>query len=136
MSLNIMALATDKEASVKGVEKEWKGAKVVVARANNSRYLEFIRDQYNKNREAIERKDANADIVAEKIQKLAFCKFVLVGWSGFVTPDGEDMPYNLANAKKVYDAVEDLVRDVRLMASDDDNYRVAALKSDAEELKK
>ena len=46
------------------------------------------------------------------------------------------MPYNLANAKKVYDAVEDLVRDVRLMASDDDNYRVAALKSDAEELKK
>lgn len=136
MSLDIFAMATDEEAAVKGVEKEWNGAKVTVARAQNKEYLKFIREQYEKHRAAIDAKNKHADEVAEHINREAFCKFILVGWSGFVGRDGKALPYNHKNACAVYDAVPDLVRDVSLMAAEDENYRVVNLQKDAEDLKK
>ena len=136
MALDIFSLATDKEASVKGVEKEWNDAKVVLARANNSEYLKYIREQYEKCRAAIDVGNKHSDEVAEGITKEAFCRYILVGWSGFVDSDGKPFPYNLKNARKVYDLVPDLVRDVTLMAADDENYRVKNLTKDSEALKK
>ena len=136
MALDIFAMATDKEAAVKGVEKEWNGAKVVVARAQNQEYLKYVREQYEKHRAAIEAGNKHSEEVAEHINKEAFCRYILVGWSGFIDKDGKPFPYNLRNAKKVYDAVPDLVRDVTLMSADDENYRIKNLKKDAEDLKK
>ena len=134
--LDIFALATDKEASIKGVKKEWNGATVVVARSNNVDYLKYIAEQYEKCRAAIDVGNAHSDEVAEGINKEAFIRFILVGWEGFVDQKGAALPYNLKNARKVYDAVPDLIRDVRMMAATDENYRVKNLQKDAENLGK
>ena len=134
--LDIFALATDKEAAVKGIEKEWNGATVIVARSNNEKYLKYVADEYRKCQAAIDVGNAHSDEVAKGINKEAFIRFILVGWKGFANADGTELPYNLKNARKVYDAVPDLVRDVRIMAADDENYRVKKLKDDAEKLKK
>ncbi len=134
--LNIFALATDKEAAVKGVKKDWNGATVIVARANNQEYLKYIAAEYEKCRAAIEVGNDHSDEVAEGINKEAFVRYILVGWEGFEDSDGSKLPHNLKNARKVYDLVPDLVRDVRMMSADDENYRVAKLKEDAEKLGK
>jgi len=134
--LDIFGLSTDRMAEVKGVEKEWKGAKVVVARSQNIEYLKFIRVEYEKHRAAIEAKNDHADKVADHISKEAFCRFILVGWSGFIGKDGKPLAYNSKNVRLVYDAVPDLVRDVNLISDDDENYYIKNLEKDAEDLKK
>jgi len=136
MTLNILALATDKEAAVNGVRKDYNGATVIVARANNDAYLKYMRTEYEKHRAAIDIGNAHSDEVAEGINREAFIRFILVGWEGFVDGNGDELKYTLKNARLVYDAVPDLVRDVQAMATTDENYRVKNLKDDAESLKK
>lgn len=136
MSLNIFSMATDKDVASKGVEKDWNGAKVRVARANNPEYMKYLSNEFDKCRAAIEAQNKHADEVASEIYKEAFIRFVLVGWSGFVDDEGKEFKYNLKNAREVYDRVPDLVRDVTVISAEDANYRVKTLKADADSLKK
>lgn len=136
MSLNIFAMATDKVAEIKGVERDWNGAKVIVARSGNVEYQAYISTEYEKCRAAIEVGNKHSDEVAEEITREAFIRFILVGWSGFVDPKGKEFKYTLKNARQIYGLVGDLVRDVRTMSLEGEQYRVKSLEKDAEALKK
>ena len=136
MSFNVFSLETDLDAEVKGVERDYKGAKVIVARANNEDYLKYVGDQYEKNRAAIEVGNKHSDEVAEHISKEGFCRHIIVGWSGFTDAKGVDFPYSKKNASILYDRIKDFVKDIRVMSAEDDQYRIETLKADAEALGK
>lgn len=137
MSLNIYSMATDREAEVKGVTHDWNGAKVVVARANNQKFAQYVATEVELHRPIIDGKDKKkSQEMLDRINRDAFCKYILVGWSGFVDAENNEVKYNLTNCRKIYDLVPDLVRDVRILSAQAEHYRLETLKSDAEELKK
>ena len=119
-------------------------ARVLVARANNQEYAKLMSKLFDKNRQVIEaglntqdkERTARADEVSKEIDKKCFTKHLIKGWEGFVTPEGEEFPFNQANAEMVYDRLSEFVRQVKLISANENNYRLSNLKKDSEELKK
>lgn len=85
---------------------------LTIARSGNKKYGRILTKAFETNKYTLDRKDAAADAKAEQIVIDAMARAILVGWRGKVEMDGEVLPYNVENAKKLL-----AIRDFRLMVS-------------------
>jgi hypothetical protein len=130
------AYATDPKAELEGKEFDWGGGvKLTIARAHNPSYTRLLASLYEKNKEALDKKDtaeelAAAEALSNKIMAEVMAKSILLGWSGPVTFKGEDLPYNTANAQKLL-ALKDFQNEVAKRAADFRNFRFETEEADA-----
>ena len=139
--LSVFDMATSPEVDKLGIERDWNGAKVIVGRAGNENYQTALAEGYEKNRKIIEDRSTPAtkekgDKLAVEITLKAFCKHILLGWSGFLGKDKKPYEYNSANCIELCKKVPDLVKAVRIMSGEDEQYRTACMQADAKILKK
>lgn len=146
---NLFSQETDLQAEEKGIWADYLDngevvGKVLVARANNVEYARLMSSLYEKHRQVIEAglnttdddKIRRADEISREIDKKCFTRHIIKGWKGFTDENGKEFKFSIKNAELVYDRLTEFVRQVKLISSDENNYRLSAIKKDAEALKK
>lgn len=113
--------AVNEDLENNGTWVEMGDARFLVARAGNKAYSKMFTKEYERNQRALDRKDAAADELAERLMVKVIAKTILLGWEN-VKFNGVDMPYSVENAEKLL-AIKDFRRDVMKMADDFDAYK-------------
>lgn len=113
--------AVNEDLENNGTWVEMGDARFLVARAGNKAYSKMFTKEYERNQRALDRKDAAADELAERLMVKVIAKTILLGWEN-VKFSGVDMPYSVENAEKLL-AIKDFRRDVMKMADDFDAYK-------------
>lgn len=97
--MKISEFATNKTAEVEGVWQEiGLGAEVLLARAGNPKYTDYIRQLAKPYRTRLRRREIPEDI-AERITVKALAKFVLLDWKGIKDDSDEEIPYSVEKAE-------------------------------------
>lgn len=117
--------ATDAKKEIEGVWKDLPGdAKVLVARAGNRAYAKALEVEVKQHKHELDKKDANADKVAEEMLISVMASTVLLGWSG-ISFKGKKLPYSVDNAKTLLQ-VKDFRQLIANLADDIDNFKAEA----------
>ncbi len=125
--------ATDRKAEVEGAKKELApGVGVLVARANNDKYLRRMSEEFEKHRVVLERNDTEAEKLDQEVTRQVQAETILVGFYGKMGFKGKAIKYSVEAAKKLLE-VRDFQLEVMGFASDRANY---ALKSEVADVKK
>lgn len=110
----------DKHKELDGVETDYYGVTLRIARANNSNFVKAFKSESN----ALKRAKGNAKIDADAIEAVAtkaMAKTILVGWSGFEM-DGKEIEYSSENAFNLLTNDHDVREFVSSFANDMDNF--------------
>ncbi len=122
---------TDTELEVNGVWKTIRGgAKLLVARFGNDKFVRECDKLREQNREALANDDDAAKDLWAKLRRGAMAKYILVGWED-ITFKGEPVPYSVDKAAEFLER-KDFSAVVEAIAIDMDNYKV---KQEAEQTK-
>lgn len=106
------AFAADSTKETNGVEVAiGPDAFILVARSNNKSYAKMLTGLFDSNKFAIDRKDAAADALAEKLIIQSMARHVLIGWRG-IEEGGVELPYSIAAAEKML-----AIKDFRILVS-------------------
>lgn len=97
------------------------GAKVLVARMNNTRYLSLV-SQRTREKKAELKTTVLTEAEMEKIQNICFAEAVLLGWEG-MTDEGKPVSYTPLNAAAMLSKYPDFHELVFALASNIDNFR-------------
>ncbi len=85
--------------------------------------LEFTK----KNRQAVA---ANGGLIDPELQDQTdieiLAQSIVVGWSGIVGDDGEDIPFTVENARKLFTELPEFTRELIGYANNSDTFRAAA----------
>lgn len=88
----------DKSAELEGVEVPYRGATLIVARANNTRFKRVFRQLIKPYKHQME-KDKLDPEVSEELMTAAYAEAILVGWKNFVDIEGKEWAYTKENAR-------------------------------------
>lgn len=126
MSYDVFAeLATDLTLETEGTWRNLgKGARLLVARANNKAYAKLLAKSVERNQQALDADDDAANDLSDEIMIDVIAQTVLLGWEG-ISFKGADMPYSVENAKKLL-AVKDFRARVMGFSNDFEAYRLKA----------
>lgn len=69
--------------------------------------------------------------VTEKIGEDKFINACLIGWKNVFDQDGNQFPFSKENARKLFDALPDLLEELMMFSMRAENYNAAALEGDA-----
>lgn len=115
-----------------GVNSKKEPIQIRIARAGgaNTRYakrLEIITKPYRRQiqTESIDRDQLTA------LLKQAYAETVVLGWTGVEDEDGNDLPFNVANCRKLFDDLPDLFQDVMEQAQKSALFRAELKEADA-----
>jgi hypothetical protein len=128
--------ATDPKAEQEGKEFPWGGGvTLTLARANNPKYTSLLASLYEKNKDALDKRDTDEDRAAAEelstqIMAEVLAKTVLLGWIGPVTFKGEKLEYSAANAQKLL-MLKEFQNEVARKAADFRNFRFETEEADA-----
>lgn len=112
-----------------GVEQVYRGVKLKIARANNTRFKKIFRRLTQPYSDQLT-KGAIDEQVSEEIYLQCVAETILVGWSNFKV-DGEEIPYSTENALELLKNDRDCFDFVMNFANNLDNFLIR----DEEELK-
>lgn len=137
--VNVFDFETDQVKETKGVERKWRGCTLVIARANNADYANFITQKFRENIDELQRfgEDSDeAEALSAKINNEAWCNHILVGWKDIAGPDGKELKYSPENAEMLRSRITDLVKFVNMVSATSENYYIEKLEEDKDEVKK
>lgn len=125
----ISSLKVDPKKEVEGVEVDFDGWILIIARAGNPRYVEERDRILEPIKKGFRRGNLPVDVVL-KAQKKAAAKFILVGWRNLQDEDGVDIPYSSEKALEFFNDPEmgNFYDDVFMFASTQENYRKENIK--------
>lgn len=128
--------ATDPKAEQEGKEFDFGGGLfMLIARSGNDKYTRMLNKQYEAHKHTLDLKDTDEQIAASKelshkIMADVMAHSVLLGWRGPASFKGEDLPYSIANAKKLL-LLKDFQTEVARRSDDFKNYRFETEEADA-----
>ncbi len=94
----------------------------LVARSGNKHFNRLFSKLYQKNKVLLESKGDAAEAKSDEIMVETFAKTILLGWKGKVEFNGQDLPYNVENAKKLL-SLKDFRRVIASYADDFDSFK-------------
>lgn len=112
-----------------GVEQVYRGVKLKIARANNTRFKKIFRRLTQPYSDQLA-KGLMDEQVSEEIYLQCVADAILVGWSNFKV-DGDDIPYTTENAVELLRNDKDCLDFVMNFANNLDNFLI----KDEEDLK-
>lgn len=130
------AYAIDPKLEQEGKEFDFGGGvKMLIARANNDKYNRMLTQQFEAHKHTLELNDTPeqrkaAEERSNLIMADVMAHSVLLGWTGPVKFKGEDLPYSVANAKKLLE-LKEFQRQVAKHAEDYRNFRFKVEEEDA-----
>lgn len=115
--------ASDEKMEIEGrwVEHDTETS-FLVARSGNKHFNRLFSKLYQKNKVVLESKGDAAEAKSDEIMVETFAKTILLGWKGKVEFNGQDLPYNVENAKKLL-ALKDFRRLIGAYADDFDAFK-------------
>lgn len=121
--MKLSKLKTDDQKSKNGV---WvtvhAGFRMLIARINNPKYREYIRQRGRALQRQIRRGLLDNDEM-EKLTKDAISLHVLLGWEGLEDEDGKQIPYSPQKARALFDSHEELYDMVLEYANDAETFK-------------
>jgi len=90
--------AVDEDKEQNGTWMPLGDARFLVARAGNRAYAKLLNKEVDRNRKALDAKDASADALSDSIMVNTLAKTILLGWEN-VSFQGKKLEYSLENAK-------------------------------------
>lgn len=91
--------ATDSSLEINGTWRDLgKGARILVARANNREYGRLLNKLYDQHKEVLDREGEEADAKSAQIMGEVISKTILKGWEG-ISYKGAAMTYSHENAQ-------------------------------------
>lgn len=119
----------DKQKEVEGV---WfpldKNARILIARRNNPKYQEYIREHLSHLRViGAQRVNSNDDDLVDSVVLDAYARTIILDWEGFTVDGGKSYPYSIENARELLEIAD--FREVVFALSQD----LSAFQSEVEE---
>ena len=134
--MNIGIFATDRQLEINGA---WHpigmGARILVARDNNPKYIQALRTAMEPYRTPAQR----AELSGEEGDKLLcgiLARTILLGWENIQDEDKVDLPYTHENAEMVLNKYPEFRSLVISIASNADKFRTAAICEAMDEMEK
>lgn len=123
--------ATDKKKEREGAEIEMEGVTFIVRRTVNNPEWQVVLERCLKKHADIQDTSKRADLATKE----AFFEYALVGWSGLVDQDGEEIPFSKESARILLEEVcpDALIR-LFNRSADIDNYILAEEELDLKNL--
>jgi len=108
-------------AEVEGSDLVYRGATLIVARANNKNFKRMFREVLKPHKKEFEdgRMDDN---VAEDLMNGCIAKTILVGWSSFKDVTGKEWKYTVQNAEALLKDDRDAFEAITEFSENIDNY--------------
>lgn len=113
--------ATDESAETNGTWVPLGGAKFLIARSGNSKYVKLLSQEVEKNQKLLEVKNDEADKLSDKIMITVMSETILLGWED-TAYQGKPLPYSKENAIKLL-SHKDFRRWVAAQADDIGNFK-------------
>lgn len=111
----------DNKAEVEGSEFIYRGAKLIVARANNRKFKKTFRNAIKPYKNEFENGRMD-DKVAEGLMNSCVAETILVGWSDFRDVDGKEWEYSVQNAEELLRDDKDAFEAITEFSESIDNY--------------
>lgn len=136
--VNIYSLAVDHDLEVNGIEREWFGINLRIARMGNPRYdEEIIRLSSEVAMElGVDPENIPDDKLFEMVKRAA-AKCILLGWKNMDDEDGKPIKYSPEKAYEFFtdENLKDMYKFVIMHSKMMENYRRKKVKSSAKNLK-
>ncbi len=94
----------DKSKETSGVEAEYYGVKLKIARANNTNFKSLFRTLFAPYKYQMEHNQSIPEEISEDIMLKCYSQTILVGWSGLKDVDGKEIHYS---HEKAYELLKD-----------------------------
>ena len=111
------------------------GAKVLVARLGNERYVKYLERAYKPYRK-MQRTGSVPDDLSRKIFIDSLANCILLGWSGITDDAGVDIPYSVEEAAKSLSLFKDFRELIAEISQESATYRDEEIAEDGELLSK
>lgn len=121
--------AVNEEKESKGVWCEIGDSKFLVARAGNKDYVKMLTKEVNRNKRALDRKDAAAEKLNEELMVKIMAKTILLGWED-VEYKGKKLEYSVENAEMIL-AHDEFRRQIMVEAEDFSKFKAVQDEEDA-----
>ena len=103
--------------------------KIARAGGSNKAFLKAIEKATRPYRKALQNNMMD-NAVADRLFKDVFAETVVLGWENVKGPDDQPIPFNKANAIKLFNDLPDLFQDIREQANQASLYREELLEAD------
>ena len=134
--MKINEFAVDEKAELNGVWKNiGNGARLLVARDNNTKFTNLLRERVSHHPSAIAANDLSTE-ESEKLLIAVEAETLLLGWEGLEDTDGTFPTYSVNNAIIWLTKYKELRKLVITIAENVDNYREKQIKEIKDDLKK
>lgn len=117
----IQLTPVNKVAEVEGIEAIYRGAKLVVARANNTKFKRIFKQLLKPYKHQID-KGSLDDETSEDLMVSAYAEAILVGWKDLTDVNGKSWPYNKNNARDLLKSDPDCFDFVKETSEDMDRF--------------
>lgn len=114
----------DKAKEASGVEVQYYGITLTVARANNTKFKHLFRTLIAPHKYQMDNNQTIPDEVSEDIMLQCYSQTILVDWKGAKDPEGKEVKYSTAEAYKTLKEDEDVYDFVKNQANNMDLFIV------------
>jgi len=130
----IQLTPVNKVAEVEGVEAFYRGATLIIARANNTKFKRIFKQLLKPYKHQIEKNNLD-DETSEDLMVSAYAESILVGWKDFTDINGKSWDYSKANARDLLKSDSDCFDFVKDTSEDIDKYIITEEIETKKELK-
>lgn len=127
--MKLSQIQNNPELETNGVWENYGGGlKVKIARMNNPKYEEYLRELSKPHMRRLRSGNLENDII-EEITKKAVARYVLIGWEGMLDENDNDVPYSEQKALEIISdpRYKDFYRDIVDMSNDRSLFRTEFL---------
>ena len=97
----------NKEKELSGIEANYYGVTLIVARANNTNFKRLFRTLISPHKYQMENGQTIPEEISEDIMLQCYSKTILVGWKDFKDAEGKEYKYSIENAYDLLKEDED-----------------------------
>lgn len=114
--------ATDTTKETEGIWVDIGDAQFLVARAGNQKYAKKLSKLFERNQKLLERKDAAADKLSEKLMVEVLAETILLDWKN-VQYEGKDLAYSRESAEMLLN-IKDFRKQIMQLSDDFNAYKM------------
>jgi len=114
--------ATDTTKETDGIWVDIGDAQFLVARAGNQKYAKKLSKLFERNQKLLERKDAAADKLSEKLMVEVLAETILLDWKN-VQYEGKDLAYSRESAEMLLN-IKDFRKQIMQLSDDFNAYKM------------
>lgn len=112
---NVVDLQSDGDLEKNGIDLAFGHGRVItVARAggSNRKYRTTLADAYKPHKAALERGTLDEETAARMLREV-FARSVVLGWSGWLDEEGDEIPFNVENCMALFEEAPEIFRMVQ-----------------------